>query len=197
MRRSVWVAKDSPRTSAGELQKIVESRGQKTLKTVVKQPLHHHMLFGRVSRKIILAHPKTNSNIFSYQTRLELQMGLASMVRWNQKISFLAANIWNKLLFFWCYGPIFLLEVLTHGIMDSIKYQQRKNQQVTEILYWAMSGSSNGTIIQTHTSKTTQKGVTEHKTKFLLWPFQSSDLNAVENEWGELKGRSTVIELEI
>ncbi len=75
------MAKDSPRTTAGELQKIVESRGQKTLKKIVKQPLHYHMLFGRVSRKIILAHPKTNSSIFSYQTRLELQMELASMVR--------------------------------------------------------------------------------------------------------------------
>ncbi len=75
------MAKDSPRTTAGELQKIVESRGQKALKQIVKQTLHHHMLFGRVSRKIILAHPKTNSSIFSYQTRLELQMGLASMVR--------------------------------------------------------------------------------------------------------------------
>ncbi len=75
------MAKDSPRTTAGELQKIVESRGQKTLKKIVKQQLHHHMLIGRVSRKILLAHPKTNSSIFSYQTRLELQMGLASMVR--------------------------------------------------------------------------------------------------------------------
>ncbi len=44
------------------------------------------MLFGRVSRKIILARPKTISSIFSYQTRLDLQMGLAS------KVSFLAAN---------------------------------------------------------------------------------------------------------
>ncbi len=78
------MAKDSPRTTAGELQKIVESRGQKTLKKkMVKQHLHHHMLFGRVSRKILLAHPKTNSSIFSYQTRLELQMGLASMARGN------------------------------------------------------------------------------------------------------------------
>ncbi len=75
------MAKDSPRTTAGELHKIVESRGQKTLKQIVKQPLHHHMLFGRVSRKILLTHPKTISSIFSYQTRLELQMGLASMVR--------------------------------------------------------------------------------------------------------------------
>ncbi len=75
------MAKDSSRIAAGELQKIVESRGQKTLKKIVKQHLHHHMLFGRVSRKMILAHPKTNSGIFSYQTRLELQMGLASIVR--------------------------------------------------------------------------------------------------------------------
>ncbi len=75
------MAKDSPRTTAGELQKIVESRGQKTFKIIVKQPLHHHMLFGRDSRKILLAHPKTNSSIFSCQTRLELQMALASMVR--------------------------------------------------------------------------------------------------------------------
>ncbi len=54
------MAKDSPRTTAGELQKTVESLGQKTLKKIkVKQHLHHHMLFGRVSRKIILALPKT------------------------------------------------------------------------------------------------------------------------------------------
>ncbi len=45
-------------------------------------------LFGRVSRKMILAHPKTNSSIFSYQTRLELQMELASMVRWNSQDGF-------------------------------------------------------------------------------------------------------------
>ncbi len=43
------------------------------------------------------------------------------------------------------------------------------------------------TIIQTQTSKTTQKWVTEHKTKLLLWPFQSSDLNSVEHEWGWTK----------
>ncbi len=62
------MAKDSPRTTAGELQKIVESRGQKTLIKIVKQHLHHHMLFGGVSRKILLTHPKTNSSIFSCQT---------------------------------------------------------------------------------------------------------------------------------
>ncbi len=58
-----------------------------------------------------------------------------------------------------------------------------------------MFGSSNRTIIQTQTSKTTQKWVTEHKTKLLLCPFQSSDLNPVENKRGELKRRSTIMEL--
>ncbi len=72
------MAKVSPRTTTGELQKIVESLCQKTFKKIVKQHLHPHMLFGRVLRKMILAHPKTNSSIFSCQTRLELQMGLAS-----------------------------------------------------------------------------------------------------------------------
>ncbi len=75
------MAKDSPGSAAGELQKIVESLSKKTFKKKNVKQLHHHMLFGRVSRKIILAHPKTNFSIFSYQTQLELQMGLASSVR--------------------------------------------------------------------------------------------------------------------
>ncbi len=45
-------------------------------------------VFKWVSRKILLAHRKTNSSIFSYQTRLELQMGLASVVRLNKQIFF-------------------------------------------------------------------------------------------------------------
>ncbi len=66
--------------------------GSEPKKKKIKHPLYHHMLFGRVSRKILLTHPKTNSSKFSCQTRLELQMALASMVRWNWKMSFLAAN---------------------------------------------------------------------------------------------------------
>ncbi len=81
----VWVAKDSPTITAGELQRLVESWGQKQKINKIKHPLNHHMLFGRVSRKILLTHPKTNSSKFSCQTRLELQMALASIVRWNWK----------------------------------------------------------------------------------------------------------------
>ncbi len=40
------MAKDFPRTTAGELQKIVESGGQKNLYIFFKQHLHYHMLFG-------------------------------------------------------------------------------------------------------------------------------------------------------
>ncbi len=47
-----------------------------------------------------------------------------------------------------------------------------------EILLWAMFGSSNRTITQKQTLKTTQKWVTG------LLPFESSDLNPVINEWG-------------
>ncbi len=45
------MAKDSSRITAGELQKKVEFQGQKTFKKIIKQHLHHHMLFGRDSRK--------------------------------------------------------------------------------------------------------------------------------------------------
>ncbi len=152
LRRRVWVAKDSPTITAGELQRLVESCGQKPKKKKIKHPLNHHMLFGRVSRKILITHPKTNSSIFSYQTRLELQMALASIVRWNWKIAFCQQPHQMSLvqtgikkypmstvkytagsLMLWaCFsagGPGHLVQM--HGIMDSIKYQQIKNLNLT------------------------------------------------------------------
>ncbi len=107
------------------------------------------MLFGRVSRKILLTHPKTNSSIFSCQTRLELQMALADET---EKNCFLAATHQMSLvqtgikkypmstvkytaasLMLWaCFsagGPGHLVQM--HGIMDSIKYQQIKNLNLT------------------------------------------------------------------
>ncbi len=47
VRRRVWEAKDSSKITAGELQKKVVFQGQ----GIIKQHLHHHMLFGRASRK--------------------------------------------------------------------------------------------------------------------------------------------------
>ncbi len=63
------MAKDSPRTTAGEFQKIVESRGQKNGQTasiskkMVKQHLYHHILFGRVSRN---NYPSSSKNKLQY-----------------------------------------------------------------------------------------------------------------------------------
>ncbi len=52
-----------------------------------------------------------------------------------------------------------------------------------------MFGSSNRTIIHNPNTnlKNNKKWVTEHKTMLLLWSFQSSDLNPVENKvnWRE------------
>ncbi len=56
------MAKDSPRTTAGELQKIVKSQGQKTLKNLSNST---HMLFGRVSRKNLLAPAKKKTPAYS------------------------------------------------------------------------------------------------------------------------------------
>ncbi len=59
VRRSVWVA----RLSKDHSWRIAENcwvSGSENLKKIVKQHLHHYMLFGRVSRKNMLAHPKTN-----------------------------------------------------------------------------------------------------------------------------------------
>ncbi len=74
------MAKDSSRIPAGELQKIVESQGQKTLKKNCTTPAYPHVVWEGF-KKNVPSSSKTNSSIFSYQTRLELQMGLASMVR--------------------------------------------------------------------------------------------------------------------
>src|SRR4029434_1451500 len=51
VRRMVRLAKESPKITAGELQRLVESCVQKVSKTTIRCHLHHHKLFGRDARK--------------------------------------------------------------------------------------------------------------------------------------------------
>ncbi len=79
------MAKDSSRITAGELQKRVVSKSE-NLKKKNNQtaPTSPHVVWEGFKKKIKKRqcfHQKTNFSIFSCRTRLELQMGLASMVR--------------------------------------------------------------------------------------------------------------------
>jgi len=97
----------------------------------------------------------------------------------------------------WAYfsagGPGLLIPI--HGIVDSTKYQQIKNHNLTASARNLIMGlglifhQDNG---PTHTSKSTQKFVTEHK-----MTVPDPDLNHIENESGKLKRRSTNMDLGI
>ncbi len=76
--------------------------------------------------------------------------------------------------------------------MDSIKYQQIKNQNLTASVrnlimdrVWIFHQDNNPK----------QTWVAEHKTKLLLWPFQSSDLNPVEDEWVNWRGEAVNLKI--
>ncbi len=131
--------KDSQRTTAGELQKIVESRGQKTFKKNCKTaPTSPHVVwegfkkyspnsFKNKLQHIQLSDTTGTSNETCFYGQIE-------------KMSFLTANTQdglvntgikstpcvqlNILLYFWGCGPIFLLEVLDilFRHMAAIKY---------------------------------------------------------------------------
>ncbi len=97
-----WGEFEWPKTLQGSqlenCRKSLGFGGRKTFKKIIKQHLHHLVVWKGFKKKknqekkmLSLFHQKTISSIFSYQTQLELQMGLASMVRCNYKMSFLAA----------------------------------------------------------------------------------------------------------
>ncbi len=103
--------------------------GSENLKIIVKQPLHHHMLFRRVSRKILLAHQKQSPAYSVIRHDWDFKWDWLLWSDETKKTSFLAANtqdgfgehrdkkvphVYNEIYccIFWCCGPIFLLEVL-------------------------------------------------------------------------------------
>ncbi len=115
------------KTLQGPLLEIIAENGlvsgSENLKNCQTAPISPHVVWEGF-KKNTPSSSKKNSSIFSYQTRLELQTGLASLVKLNdetKKNCFLAANTQDRdkkypmctiLLYFWFCGPIFLLEVL-------------------------------------------------------------------------------------
>ncbi len=111
------------------------------------------MLFGRVSRKIVLTHPKnklqqiqlSDTTGTSNGTGFYGQMKLKKRAFWQQthQMSLVQTGIKKypmstvkytagSLMLWACFsarGPEHLVQM--HGIMDSIKYQQIKNQNLT------------------------------------------------------------------
>ncbi len=125
------------------------------------------MLFGRGSKKILLTHPKTNSSIFSCQTRLELGTGFYG--RMKLKIELFGSKPTNA------GGPEHLVQM--HGIMDPIKYQQIKNLNLSASVrnlitgrVWIFHQDNN----PKQTSKSTQKWFTQNESSAMavpvLWP---------------------------
>ncbi len=91
----------------------------------------------------------------------------------------------NILLYFLFCGPIFMLEVLdilfrdmASGILSNtnrLKKNQKENDSVRNVIMgqvWIFQLENNPKT----NLKNTSKLITGHKTKLLLWPFQSSDM---------------------
>jgi len=121
-------------------------------------------LFGRVSRKILCSHLKTFAySVFRHYLTFK-QDGQQQTLKWIKKY------------------PIYTIKHTAGccGIMDSIKYQQIKHQNLTVSTRnlqmghcWIFHQDNEPKQI----SKSIQKWVTEHKIEVLPWPFQSPDHN--------------------
>jgi len=101
--------------------------------------------------------------------------------------------------FFFAGGPGNIVQI--HGIMDSSKYQQIKYRNLTASARNLIMGRRWIFYLDNNpkqTSGSTQKYVNEHKIKLLAWPSHAvPNLNNIESEWGELKRRSTEMDLGI
>src|SRR4029434_8684053 len=142
----VQLAKESSRITAGELQKLVESWGQKVSETTIRRHLHHHKLFWRVARKKLLLSFNNKLKrlqfaqsdfqwdrvIWSDETKIKLFGNKHQRWVWHrQKDSHTEKHLiptgrngGGSLMLWGCFsskGPGHIVRI--DGIMDSIKYQ--------------------------------------------------------------------------
>src|SRR4029434_7924777 len=155
VRRMVRLAKESPRITAGELQRLVESWGQKVSKTTIRHHLYHHKLFWRVVRKKPLLSINNKLKrlqfakcywdfqwdlvIWSDETKIEIFGNKHQRWVWRrQKDSHTEKHLiptvkygGGSLMLWGCFpskGPAHLVWI--HCFMDSIKYQQILNENL-------------------------------------------------------------------
>ncbi len=146
------MAKDSPRITAGELQRLVESWGQKPKKKNQTSPISPHVVregFKKNCPHLIQKQTPANSVVrhdwnFKWDWLL-LSDETEKIAFWQQphQMSLVQTEIKKypmstvkytagSLILWACFsarGPEHLVEM--HGIMDSIKYQQIKNLNLT------------------------------------------------------------------
>ncbi len=151
VRRRVSVAKDSPRTTAGELQRLVESWGQKPKKIYTSNiPYITTCCSGGFQEKLssliqkqtpansvvrhdwnfkwhwLLLSDETEKRAFWQQTHQMslVQTGIKKYPMTTVKYTAGSLMLWAC---FSAGGPGYLVQM--HGIMDSIKYQKIKNSK--------------------------------------------------------------------
>ncbi len=123
MRRRIWVAKDSPRTTARELQKIVESRGQKTFRNCQTASTSLHVVWEGFKKN----YPSSSKNELQHiqlsdTTGYSNGTGFYGQMKWKKKL-FSSVTLkmglvntgikstpcvqWNILLYFYIIGLYF------------------------------------------------------------------------------------------
>ncbi len=133
------MAKDSPRITAGELQRLVESWGQKPKKKNQTSPKSPHVVregFKENSphssknklQQIQLSDTTGTSNGTGFYCQMKqiVQTGIKKYPMSTVKYTAGSLMLWAC---FSARGPEHLVQM--HGIMDSIKYQQIKNLNLT------------------------------------------------------------------
>src|SRR4029434_9675996 len=225
VRRIFRMAKESPRITAGELQRLFESWGQKVSKTTIRCHLHHHKLFWRVGRKKPLLSINNKLNplqcakcksdfrwdrvIWSDVTKIKLFGNKHQRWVWRrQKDSHtekhLIPNVkygGGSLMLRGCFsskGPRHLVRI--HGIIDSIKYQQILNENLTALSrklkmgrVWTFQQDND----PKHTSKSTQKLFTDRRIKVFAMAITVPRLKPHRKSVGRAEAEYTSVDLGI